>query len=73
MLDGRISNIQTSWVKLGATGTQMMLHAIAADIGTRTSTHHGLRHLQAELAAATLPGTQRRPSYGAGSAYSGCH
>lgn len=33
MLHGRIPNIQTSWVKLGATGTQMMLNGGANDLG----------------------------------------
>jgi FO synthase len=33
MLHGRIPNIQTSWVKLGTTGTQAMLNAGANDLG----------------------------------------
>ncbi|KAA0022788.1 bifunctional FO biosynthesis protein CofGH [Antrihabitans cavernicola] len=33
MLHGRISNIQTSWVKLGVTGTQAMLNGGANDLG----------------------------------------
>jgi len=33
MLHGRISNIQTSWVKLGVEGTQAMLNAGANDLG----------------------------------------
>jgi FO synthase len=33
MLHGRIPNIQTSWVKLGTTGTQAMLRAGANDVG----------------------------------------
>ncbi|MEH6801473.1 bifunctional FO biosynthesis protein CofGH [Rhodococcus erythropolis] len=33
MLHGRIPNIQTSWVKLGITGTQMMLNGGANDLG----------------------------------------
>lgn len=33
MLHGRISNIQTSWVKLGVTGTQAMLQGGANDLG----------------------------------------
>jgi len=33
MLHGRISNIQTSWVKLGITGTQVMLNGGANDLG----------------------------------------
>ncbi|AOW91966.1 7,8-didemethyl-8-hydroxy-5-deazariboflavin synthase [Rhodococcus sp. WMMA185] len=33
MLHGRISNIQTSWVKLGVTGTQVMLQGGANDLG----------------------------------------
>ena len=33
MLHGRVSNIQTSWVKLGTTGTQMMLQGGANDLG----------------------------------------
>ncbi len=33
MLHGRIDNIQTSWVKLGITGTQAMLNGGANDLG----------------------------------------
>jgi len=33
MLHGRIPNIQTSWVKLGVTGTQVMLQGGANDLG----------------------------------------
>nr|WP_307828275.1 bifunctional FO biosynthesis protein CofGH [Antrihabitans sp. YC2-6] len=33
MLHGRISNIQTSWVKLGTTGSQLMLRGGANDLG----------------------------------------
>ncbi|MDQ6525117.1 bifunctional FO biosynthesis protein CofGH [Nocardioides sp. LHD-245] len=33
LLHGRIDNIQTSWVKLGTTGTQAMLSAGANDLG----------------------------------------
>ena len=33
LLHGRISNIQTSWVKLGTDGTRAMLHAGANDLG----------------------------------------
>lgn len=33
MLHGRIANIQTSWVKLGTTGTQLMLNGGANDLG----------------------------------------
>ncbi|MCC3317005.1 bifunctional FO biosynthesis protein CofGH [Nocardia africana] len=33
MLHGRIANIQTSWVKLGITGTQVMLNGGANDLG----------------------------------------
>ncbi len=33
LLHGRIHNIQTSWVKLGVTGTQAMLQAGANDLG----------------------------------------
>ncbi|MGB3769997.1 MAG: bifunctional FO biosynthesis protein CofGH [Rhodococcus sp. (in: high G+C Gram-positive bacteria)] len=33
MLHGRIDNIQTSWVKLGVTGTQVMLGGGANDLG----------------------------------------
>src|SRR5262249_14705270 len=33
MLHGRISNIQTSWVKLGVEGTQLMLQSGANDLG----------------------------------------
>ncbi|MGV9677619.1 bifunctional FO biosynthesis protein CofGH [Nocardia sp. NPDC003482] len=33
MLHGRIANIQTSWVKLGVTGTRVMLNGGANDLG----------------------------------------
>ena len=33
MLHGRISNIQTSWVKLGVERTQVMLNGGANDLG----------------------------------------
>jgi FO synthase len=33
LLHGRIDNIQTSWVKLGDTGTQTMLRGGANDLG----------------------------------------
>lgn len=33
MLHGRIHNIQTSWVKLGTTGTRVMLNSGANDLG----------------------------------------
>ncbi len=33
MLHGRIANIQTSWVKLGITGTRVMLNGGANDLG----------------------------------------
>lgn len=33
MLHGEIDNVQTSWVKLGITGTQRMLQAGANDLG----------------------------------------
>jgi FO synthase len=33
MLHGRISNIQTSWVKLGVKRTQVMLNGGANDLG----------------------------------------
>lgn len=33
MLDGRIENIQTSWVKLGVEGTRVMLNGGANDLG----------------------------------------
>jgi FO synthase len=33
MLHGRIDNIQTSWVKLGVTGSQVMLNGGANDLG----------------------------------------
>ena len=33
LLHGRISNIQTSWVKLGVDGTRAMLQAGANDVG----------------------------------------
>jgi FO synthase len=33
MLHGRISNVQTSWVKLGVEGTRVMLAGGANDVG----------------------------------------
>jgi FO synthase len=33
MLHGRIHNVQTSWVKLGVEGTQVMLQGGANDVG----------------------------------------
>ncbi|MGG7101609.1 bifunctional FO biosynthesis protein CofGH [Rhodococcus sp. 24CO] len=60
MLHGRISNIQTSWVKLGITGTQMMLNGGANDLGgtlmeetisRMAGSEHGSEKTVAELRA----------------------
>ncbi|MBJ7479441.1 bifunctional FO biosynthesis protein CofGH [Rhodococcus erythropolis] len=60
MLHGRIPNIQTSWVKLGITGTQMMLNGGANDLGgtlmeetisRMAGSEHGSEKTVAELRA----------------------
>ncbi|MDI9898336.1 bifunctional FO biosynthesis protein CofGH [Rhodococcus sp. IEGM 1409] len=60
MLHGRIPNIQTSWVKLGVTGTQMMLNGGANDLGgtlmeetisRMAGSEHGSEKTVAELRA----------------------
>ena len=60
MLYGRIPNIQTSWVKLGITGTQMMLNGGANDLGgtlmeetisRMAGSEHGSEKTVAELRA----------------------
>ena len=60
MLHGRIHNIQTSWVKLGITGTQMMLNGGANDLGgtlmeetisRMAGSEHGSEKTVAELRA----------------------
>ena len=60
MLHGRISNIQTSWVKLGTTGSQVMLNGGANDLGgtlmeetisRMAGSQHGSEKTVAELRA----------------------
>ncbi|MBC2643172.1 MULTISPECIES: bifunctional FO biosynthesis protein CofGH [unclassified Rhodococcus (in: high G+C Gram-positive bacteria)] len=60
MLHGRIPNIQTSWVKLGVTGTQVMLQGGANDLGgtlmeetisRMAGSEHGSEKTVAELRA----------------------
>nr|WP_206072173.1 bifunctional FO biosynthesis protein CofGH [Antrihabitans stalactiti] len=76
MLHGRISNIQTSWVKLGTTGTQMMLQGGANDLGgtlmeetisRMAGSRHGSARSVAELRAIAdgigRPAHQRTTDY----------
>ncbi|MGZ6791232.1 MAG: 7,8-didemethyl-8-hydroxy-5-deazariboflavin synthase, partial [Mycobacteriaceae bacterium] len=60
MLHGRIRHIQTSWVKLGVTGTQAMLNGGANDLGgtlmeetisRMAGSQHGSAKTVAELTA----------------------
>lgn len=77
MLHGKISNIQTSWVKLGEAGAAEMLRGGANDLGgtlmeetisRMAGSEYGSRRSVAELqAVATLagrPSRQRTTSYG---------
>jgi FO synthase len=76
MLDGRIDNIQTSWVKLGVAGTQVMLRGGANDLGgtlmeetisRMAGSQHGSAKTAAELHAIAegigRPAAQRRTDY----------
>ncbi|MGM5068851.1 bifunctional FO biosynthesis protein CofGH [Rhodococcus qingshengii] len=77
MLHGRIPNIQTSWVKLGITGTQMMLNGGANDLGgtlmeetisRMAGSEHGSEKTVAELRAIAerigRPARERTTNYG---------
>jgi FO synthase len=77
MLHGRIDNIQTSWVKLGAEGTRAMLNAGANDLGgtlmeetisRMAGSQHGSAKTVAELteiaAGIGRPVRQRTTTYG---------
>jgi FO synthase len=77
MLHGKISNIQTSWVKLGEAGAVDMLRSGVNDLGgtlmeetisRMAGSEHGSRRSIAELeaiaAAAGRPARQRTTSYG---------
>jgi FO synthase len=77
LLHGRIDNVQTSWVKLGGSGTQVMLAGGANDLGgtlmeetisRMAGSQHGSRRSAAELAriAAEIgrPARQRTTTYG---------
>ncbi|MBF6238424.1 bifunctional FO biosynthesis protein CofGH [Nocardia otitidiscaviarum] len=77
MLHGRIANIQTSWVKLGTTGTQLMLNGGANDLGgtlmeetisRMAGSEHGSAKTVAELTEIATgigrPVRQRTTTYG---------
>ena len=77
LLHGRISNIQTSWVKLGDEGTAQMLRGGANDLGgtlmeetisRMAGSTHGSRRSAADLAALAArigrPARQRTTLYG---------
>ena len=77
MLHGSISNIQTSWVKLGVEGTRAMLRAGANDVGgtlmeetisRMAGSEHGSARTVAQLkelaAAAGRPAAERTTVYG---------
>ena len=77
LLHGRISNIQTSWVKLGDEGTGQMLRGGANDLGgtlmeetisRMAGSTHGSRRSAADLAALAArigrPARQRTTLYG---------
>jgi FO synthase len=79
MLHGRISNIQTSWVKLGVDGTRAMLQAGANDVGgtlmeetisRMAGSEHGSAKTVEELveigAGIGRPVRQRTTTYGEG-------
>jgi FO synthase len=78
MLHGRIHNIQTSWVKLGTTGTRVMLNSGANDLGgtlmeetisRMAGSQHGSAKTVAELveiaAGIGRPARERTTTYGA--------
>ncbi|MEV6257126.1 bifunctional FO biosynthesis protein CofGH [Nocardia sp. NPDC051911] len=77
MLHGRIHNIQTSWVKLGATGTRVMLNSGANDLGgtlmeetisRMAGSQHGSAKTVAELVEIASgigrPARERTTTYG---------
>ncbi|MBF6300701.1 bifunctional FO biosynthesis protein CofGH [Nocardia amamiensis] len=77
MLHGRIPNIQTSWVKLGTTGTRVMLNSGANDLGgtlmeetisRMAGSQHGSAKTVAELveiaAGIGRPARERTTTYG---------
>ncbi|WP_330228658.1 bifunctional FO biosynthesis protein CofGH [Nocardia sp. NBC_00508] len=77
MLHGRIANIQTSWVKLGTTGTRVMLNSGANDLGgtlmeetisRMAGSQHGSAKTVAELveiaAGIGRPARERTTTYG---------
>ncbi|MBF6079095.1 bifunctional FO biosynthesis protein CofGH [Nocardia beijingensis] len=77
MLHGRIHNIQTSWVKLGTTGTRVMLNSGANDLGgtlmeetisRMAGSQHGSAKTVAELVEIASgigrPARERTTTYG---------
>src|SRR3954468_8723042 len=77
LLHGRIDNIQTSWVKLGDTGTQAMLNGGANDLGgtlmeetisrmagSGNGSLKTIAELEAMAAAIGRPARQRTTDYG---------
>src|SRR3954464_2317347 len=81
LLHGRIANIQTSWVKLGDTGTQAMLNGGANDLGgtlmeetisrmagSGNGSLKTIAELEAMAAAIGRPARQRTTDYGTPSA-----
>ncbi|WP_222193183.1 bifunctional FO biosynthesis protein CofGH [Modestobacter italicus] len=77
LLHGRIDNIQTSWVKLGDTGTQAMLNGGANDLGgtlmeetisrmagSGNGSLKTIAELEAMAAAIGRPARQRTTEYG---------
>nr|WP_248297553.1 bifunctional FO biosynthesis protein CofGH [Streptomyces sp. S1D4-11] len=77
LLHGRIDNIQTSWVKLGAEGAAEMLRSGANDLGgtlmeetisrmagSRYGSYKSIRDLTAIAEAADRPSRQRTSLYG---------
>jgi FO synthase len=78
LLHGRIPNIQTSWVKLGAEGAAEMLRSGANDLGgtlmeetisrmagSAYGSYESIRGLEAIATAAGRPSAQRTTTYGA--------
>jgi FO synthase len=81
LLHGRIPNIQTSWVKLGETGTQAVLQGGANDLGgtlmeetisrmagSQNGSLKTIAELEAIAAAIGRPARQRTTDYGTPSA-----
>jgi FO synthase len=81
LLHGRIANIQTSWVKLGDAGTQVVLTGGANDLGgtlmeetisrmagSENGSLKTIAELEAMAAAIGRPARQRTTDYGAPSA-----